>query len=104
MPRLSFQSDDGVLESIELKPGGNRLGRGQANDIPIEHPTVSTSHCEIFCEVDGVRVRDCGSTNGTFINGRRVQESSLKPGETLQLGDVKIVLEIAPVVVSIPPI
>ena len=104
MPRLILKSGDGRVESFELRPGPNRLGRGRSNDIPIEHLTVSAAHCEIFCQEDGIRVRDCGSTNGTFIDGQPVKESSLTQGETLQVGDVKLVLEMAPVTVAIPQV
>jgi len=104
MPRLILKSGGGHVESIELRPGCNRLGRARGSDFPIEHPTVSSAHCEIICQDDTVMVRDCGSTNGTFINGHPIQESRLNPGETLHLGAVEMVLEAAPVVVAIPPI
>jgi len=102
MPRLIYKSSEGHIESIELRPGMNRLGRGRTNDFPIEHATVSTTHCEIICEEGAVLVRDCGSTNGTFINGSKIKESQLESGQTLHLGEVAMVLETAPIVVAIP--
>jgi len=102
MHRLVFKSSEGHVESIELRPGINRLGRGRINDFPIEHATVSTTHCEIICEDGAVLVRDCGSTNGTFINGNPIKESKLESGQTLQLGEVAMVLEAVPIVVAIP--
>ena len=102
MPRLIVHSQEGHAESIELRPGTNRLGRGRHNDFVIEHATVSTAHCEIIVEGDTVLVRDCGSTNGTFVKGQRIKEATLKPGEALRLGEVEMALENAPVTVAIP--
>jgi pSer/pThr/pTyr-binding forkhead associated (FHA) protein len=52
--------------------------------------------------VDGVRVRDCGSTNGTFIDGAPVTEAPLLNGQTLRLGDVELLLEYDGTRVSVP--
>src|SRR5262245_40704911 len=104
MPRLIRKTDQGQVETIELRPGRNRLGRSHENDFPIEHPTVSASHCDISVTDGAVHVRDCGSTNGTFINGRLITESALNPGESLQLGGVELVLETTPPVVAIPQV
>jgi len=62
------------------------IGRGRDADLTVAHPTVSRHHCVLF-EQDGVLfVRDNGSLNGTLIEGNKVQESKLKPGETLTVG------------------
>lgn len=102
MPRLLIKADGERVQSLELHMGINRLGRSDANDFPIDHPTVSGSHCEVVREGDSVFVRDLGSTNGTFIDGARITEGPLNVGQTLQLGDVRMVLEPTPVAVAIP--
>ena len=56
-------------------------------------PSVSSHHCEIVMRGSEVVVKDLDSTNGTFINGERVTESVLKPGQTLRLGQVDMRLE-----------
>jgi len=66
----------------------NRLGRSEANDFQIDHPTVSGAHCEIVYLDDAVLVRDRGSTNGTFIDGKLITEARLESGATLRLGEV----------------
>ena len=96
MPRLIIKTDEGHLESIELRAGSNRLGRSDENDFQIDHPTVSTLHCEIISENGNLTVKDCGSTNGTFINGEPIKEATLRPGETLHLGDVELLLDACP--------
>ena len=102
MSRLIINFGAGASEVLDLKEGANLLGRGPNNDFQLEHPTVSTLHCEVICQEGAVLVRDCGSTNGTFINGQLIKEGRLNPGETLQLGDVKMVLEGPAAVVAIP--
>ena len=104
MLRLVNKSGAEPREAIELIPGTHRLGRSRGNDFPIEHPTVSAIHCEIVCQGDAVLVRDCGSTNGTFINGQPISEAKLKPGQTLHLGEVEMLLEAGPITVAIPPV
>jgi hypothetical protein len=102
MPRLVIKNDGEQLQSLELRVGVNRFGRSEGNDFPIDHPTISGSHCEVVPESNGVIVRDLGSTNGTFIDGVRINEARLEFGQTLQLGEVKMVLEPTPVSVAIP--
>jgi pSer/pThr/pTyr-binding forkhead associated (FHA) protein len=49
-----------------------------------------------------VSVRDCGSTNGTFLDGTPVQDARLLPGQTLRLGDVELLVDDIDVPVNIP--
>ena len=102
MASLMIQSAGFDGRVIELKLGVNRLGRSSENDFQIEHPTVSATHCEIVLAGEGVLVRDCASTNGTFVGGRRIQSASLSAGESLHLGDVELVVESTEVTVAIP--
>jgi hypothetical protein len=87
---------------IELNLGVNRFGRSPENHFQIEHPTVSDMHCEIVLTGEGVVVRDCASTNGTFVGGQRVEEASLSAGESLHLGEVELLVETTEVTVAIP--
>jgi hypothetical protein len=73
-----------------LKPGANRLGRNEQNDLSIDDPSVSGFHCEIDFERGTLTVRDLGSTNGTFINSVPVRQAILEPGQTLRLGNVEL--------------
>ena len=104
MPRLMIKSNGDAIavESFDLKLGVNRLGRTADNDLPIDRSTISTVHCEIIWMNDSVVVRDRESTNGTFINLVPIKEANLNPGDTLQLGDVELVLMSAAAKVAIP--
>jgi len=62
----------------------------------------SNTHCEVILDEDGVTVRDCDSTNGTFVENRRVKEAKLSAGQTLRLGDVELLVENTEVTIAIP--
>ncbi len=102
MARLVVKSNGFGDEVIELHLRVNRLGRSPENDFPIEHPSVSAFHCEVLLDPDQVTVRDCDSTNGTFVGGEQVKEARLLAGQTLCLGDVELFVESADVTIAIP--
>lgn len=72
---------------VELRPGLNRLGRNPTNDFRVPEGSVSSFHCEIEVQADLIMVHDLGSTNGSFINGIRVQDAELHVGDVLRLGN-----------------
>jgi FHA domain len=75
--------------------GDCSIGRGTENDVALSDGFVSTSHA-LLSLLDGRWwLEDLGSRNGSFVNGRRVDEKvSLKPGDQITIGQVK--LELAP--------
>src|SRR5450432_2827604 len=73
----------------ELPEGTTRVGRGPQNDLVIQGldvASVSLQHLEIDREGNSFRIRDLGSTNGTFVNGERITEAELSPPSTVQFG------------------
>lgn len=66
------------------------VGRDASNDKQLSYGVVSHRHCEIIIQEDGkFFIRDLGSTNGTYINGRRiVGQQQLKPGDKVVLANV----------------
>jgi diguanylate cyclase (GGDEF)-like protein len=63
------------------------IGRGDEADLTIEDGAVSRAHARIFRRADGTfQVEDLGSTNGTFVRGRRVMIACLAEGDHVQLG------------------
>src|SRR5689334_973740 len=94
MPRLLINPGTPSAWEIQLRPGTNLLGRGFSADFKIEHSSVSSSHCQITVDETGKAVlQDLGSTNGTFLNGNQVLEAELRPGQTLQLGGVEVLVQ-----------
>lgn len=73
-----------------LTPLVTRLGRARGNDIVIEDPYVSAYHAEIR-KVGGQFVLfDLQSTNGTYVNGQRVSQHWLRPGDEIRIGQVTL--------------
>lgn len=88
MPRFVVNPERPETWVIELQPGIVSLGRSPENDYPIEHPSVSSSHCRITFSDAGVWIKDLGSTVGTFIDGELVEEARLKSGQMVGLGEI----------------
>jgi len=63
-----------------------RIGSGPGNDWIIKNQTVSAVHAEITITDKGFRVKDLGSTNGTFINGVRIWDAVISDGQQLTFG------------------
>jgi pSer/pThr/pTyr-binding forkhead associated (FHA) protein/tetratricopeptide (TPR) repeat protein len=66
------------------------VGRVAPADIAIDDDSVSRKHAEIVRSTKGVLIRDLGSANGTFLNGERVTEAPLSPGDVLRFGIVEL--------------
>src|SRR6266850_6682507 len=93
MPRLVINPGTPSTWEIQLRPGTNLLGRGFANDFKIDHPSVSSSHCQIVVDNGNVVLKDLGSTNGTYVNRAPVQETPLQPGQVIHLGGVEMMFQ-----------
>jgi hypothetical protein len=84
--------------------GVNHVGRNPDCEQYLNHHTVSSLHCELSLTHEGVYLRDCNSTNGTFLNGEPVKEAWLRPGQDLRLGDVELYVESVDATIAIPEI
>ncbi|EKD46978.1 MAG: hypothetical protein ACD_66C00270G0005 [uncultured bacterium] len=67
-----------------------KIGKKADNDIVINDKTVSRYHLEIQSTEDSYLMKDLGSTNGTYINGSRIKEGFLSPGDILTVGNTKL--------------
>jgi len=93
MAKLVLLSMGMTGRTQELKLDKTTIGRVEDNTFQIAEPSVSSHHCEVLLRGNDVVVRDLDSTNGTYVNGERVSESVIKPGQILRLGQVEMRLE-----------
>jgi len=93
MARLVLLSEGLTGKTFDLKPELTTVGRLPDNALQIPEASVSSHHCEIQMRGNDLFVRDLGSTNGTFINGEKITEGTVKPGQILRLGMVDMRLE-----------
>lgn len=68
------------------------IGRAAEADIAVAADEISRRHALVKPTQDGLSVEDLGSSNGTYINGKRVQQGFLKPGDELRLDAVRFIL------------
>ena len=85
---------DGKQQAVPLKPGKIVIGRHDDCQIRIPAANVSRHHCEVVSGGAGVRIRDLGSSNGTFVNGHKVDDVELSPGDVLEIGTLLFVVRI----------
>lgn len=86
MAKLIVKFDNDVLDHIELRQGDMKLGRKPGSDIHLDNLAVSGEHANIFTIAEDSFVQDMNSTNGTFINNRRITKHHLRNGDTIVIG------------------
>ncbi len=82
---VAYHSGDDVV-AYGLEREWTRIGRSLAADIRFDDPTVSRRHALIVRQPDGLRVLDDRSLNGVFVNGERVEWSTLADGDEIVIG------------------
>jgi hypothetical protein len=82
---VAYQAGD-ELVAFALEREWTRIGRSLAADIRFDDPTVSRRHALIVRQPDGLRVLDDRSLNGVFVNGERVEWSTLADGDEVVIG------------------
>src|SRR5438876_8530700 len=93
MARLVLLSEGLTGRTFELKVEKTTVGRVEDNTFQIPETSVSSHHAEILLRGTDVVVKDLNSTNGTYINGEKISEAVVKPGQILRLGMIEMRLE-----------
>src|SRR5438093_2839019 len=93
MARLVLLSEGFTGRAYDLKVEKTTVGRVSDNAFEIPESSVSSHHAEILLRGNEVFIRDLNSTNGTFINGEKITEAVLLPGQILRLGQIEMRLE-----------
>jgi pSer/pThr/pTyr-binding forkhead associated (FHA) protein len=90
--RLEISYRGGMTHQVEPPGIVCVLGRDPACDVVLNDSKCSRRHAVLEDGPEGIAVRDEGSANGIYVNGRRVEKARLRPGDTLRLGDVQVTL------------
>jgi pSer/pThr/pTyr-binding forkhead associated (FHA) protein len=75
-----------------LALGSTTVGRHPESDIFLDDITVSRHHCRFLTEQTTLEVEDSGSTNGTYVNGDRVDRAPLRPGDEVLIGRFHLIV------------
>jgi pSer/pThr/pTyr-binding forkhead associated (FHA) protein len=79
--RVTFRMPAGTVKTI---------GRSTGAEFVVDVALVSRLHCQLTATADGLLVKDLDSTNGTFVNGKRVQTAKLRDGDRLSVGRLEL--------------
>src|SRR5947207_3825841 len=93
MVKLVVLSEGLTGLTYELKVDKTTIGRLEDNSFQLAEPSASIHHGELIPRGSDIVVKDLNSTNGTFVNGEKISEAALKPGQILRLGQVEMRLE-----------
>jgi hypothetical protein len=83
----------GAGRRVELDASTVVLGRAKDSTVVLDDPSVSRRHAEVRSEPDGHWVIDLGSTNGTEVNGRRIDRAKLDIGDVITIGQTELRFE-----------
>ena len=84
---------DEVL-TFRLRAGAVKtMGRAPRADFVVDAALVSRLHCRLTATADGLEVVDLKSTNGTFVNDKRIHKATLAAGDRLRVGRVELAVE-----------
>jgi pSer/pThr/pTyr-binding forkhead associated (FHA) protein len=81
--KMTFRVPAGTVKTI---------GRATGAEFIVDAPLVSRLHCQLTASATALHVKDLDSTNGTFVNGARVQTAQLHAGDTLSVGRVDLIV------------
>lgn len=92
--KLILFKADGQRKDFPIINPTTVVGRGENCDLRVPLLNVSRRHCELSLSGSIVKVKDLASSNGTYVNNKRVNETILNPGDRLVVGPVVFTLQI----------
>lgn len=88
--RLVARVNGSITHEIPVKDGHLLIGRSELCDVPLPSRLVSRQHAMVVKKASGIDLVDMGSTNGTFVDGKRVEQHVLRNGDLIRVGDCTI--------------
>jgi general secretion pathway protein A len=88
--RILLACEGKTVGERELKPGRLVIGRTSDNDLQIDSKFISRHHCQIVTQQDSCLIEDLNSTNGIFVQSKRVRRHNLNDGDVVQVGQHEI--------------
>jgi len=90
MTSNSLRTENDATQLVNLQAGALSIGRASDNDLPLADNSVSSHHARIFTYLESSYIEDLGSTNGTYLNGKRIQKHTLHVGDVIKLGKLEL--------------
>jgi len=91
LARIEVRHGGRVVESHDLDVGRTVIGRTPDNEIRIDSKYVSRHHCQIVSDLERSVLEDLNSTNGVFMDKRRLKKKNLEDGDVIVLGKHELV-------------
>jgi type II secretory pathway predicted ATPase ExeA len=88
--RILLASEGKTVMERDLKPGRLVIGRTPDNDLQIDSKFISRHHCQIVTQADSCLIEDLNSTNGIYVQSKRVRRYNLNDGDVVQVGQHEI--------------
>ncbi len=92
--KLVMFNKDGQRKEFPIAEGTTILGRGENCDLRAPLANISRRHCQLTVTPDSIKAKDLASSNGTYVNNKRVNEVDLKAGDRLVVGPVVFTVQV----------
>ena len=94
----------GQRKNFPVRTAVTVIGRGENCDLRIPLVSVSRRHCEISISGDQIKAKDLASSNGTYVNNKRITETELKAGDRLVVGPIVFTVQVDGIPEEIHPV
>src|SRR5579863_10043146 len=92
-----------LCERFPLGAGETRIGRSPQSAIQLEDPGIAWDHCVVQPSADRYRILDRRTGTGTFVNGKRISEHTLAPGDQVSIGETVLLYREEPAMQMVTP-
>ncbi len=91
---LVLLEKNGSHKSFPLPSSVTTIGRRHSCDLCVPLTSVSRKHCQLNHDDGVLKIRDLDSRNGTYLNGKRINEAAIQAGDSIKIGPLTFVLQI----------